>query len=166
MEKYFNIAEGRGKRHHPSAACDAVEGGRNMAKGSGQISPEFIRQIPKTDLHLHLDGSLRMGTLIELAQAGGVKLPSYTEEGLRELVFKPQYADLREYLRGFAYTCSVLRTRENLERVAFELAEDNLREGVCYMEVRFAPQLHVHDGLSMEETVGSVVAGLQRAQRA
>ena len=56
-----------------------------------KINAEFIRLIPKADLHVHLDGSLRLSTLIELAQKDGVELPAYTEKGLREKVFKKQY---------------------------------------------------------------------------
>ncbi|MFN3412369.1 MAG: adenosine deaminase family protein, partial [Exilispira sp.] len=67
---------------------------------------EFIRKIPKTDLHLHLDGSLRIITLIELAKQQRIELPSYTKEGLEELVFKKSYNNLDEYLKGFAYTCA------------------------------------------------------------
>ncbi len=58
------------------------------------LTPEFIQKIPKSDLHLHLDGSLRLTTLIELARKEKVKLPSYTESGLRKLVFKPTYLDV------------------------------------------------------------------------
>ncbi|MCX7915966.1 MAG: hypothetical protein N3A53_06645 [Verrucomicrobiae bacterium] len=134
-------------------------------KASAAISTEFIRRIPKTDLHVHLDGSLRLPTLIELAQQQRVRLPSYTEEGLRRLVFKDRYANLPEYLKGFAYTCAVMQDVESLERIAFELAEDNLAEGVRYLEVRFAPQLHVHDRLPMENVVRAVVRGLERAQQ-
>src|SRR6266850_2256954 len=97
---------------------------------SRAISNEFIRRIPKTDLHVHLGGSLRLSTLIELAKKQKVKLPSYTEHGMRRLVFKDHYADLPDYLKGFAYTHAVMQSAENLERVAFELAEDNLAEGV------------------------------------
>jgi adenosine deaminase len=125
---------------------------------------EFIRRIPKTDLHLHLDGSLRIGTLIELARAQGVTLPSYEEAGLAELVFKPRYADLGEYLRGFAYTTAVLQDPESIERAAFELAEDALAEGVRYIEVRFAPQLHVQDAGALEPVLAAVTAGLDRAR--
>ncbi len=131
-----------------------------------KITEEFLRRIPKTDIHLHLDGSLRLSTLIELARKQRVKLPSYTTDGLRRLVFKKHYADLTEYLRGFAYTCAVMQDAESLERIAFELAEDNLAEGVRYIEVRFAPQLHVHDKLSMEQLLQAVSRGLERAQRA
>jgi adenosine deaminase len=81
-------------------------------------------------------------------------------------VFKKQYADLTEYLRGFAYTCAVMHDAESLERIACELAEDNLAEGVRYIEVRFAPQLHVHDKLSLEQVVRAVSRGLERARSA
>ncbi len=124
---------------------------------------EFLRRIPKADLHVHLDGSLRIPTLIEMARASGVPLPSETVEGLRELVFRDKYASLPEYLKGFAYTCAVLRCPEHLERAAFELAEDNIAEQVRYLEVRFAPQLHITDGFTAREVVGAVVAGLERA---
>ncbi|MCX7817695.1 MAG: adenosine deaminase family protein [Kiritimatiellae bacterium] len=124
---------------------------------------EWLQRIPKTDLHVHLDGSLRIPTLVELARASGVALPSETEEGLRALVFKDHYANLTEYLRGFAYTTAVLRTPEHLERVAFELAEDNLAEGVRYIEVRFAPQLHYHADLHMRDVLAAVNRGLARA---
>ena len=132
---------------------------------AAKITREFLGKIPKTDLHLHLDGSLRIPTLIELAKNSKVKLPSETEAGLQELVFKEKYQDLPDYLRGFGLTCAVLQTAENLERVAYELAMDNIAENVRYIEVRYAPQLHIHPGLSMEEVVESVNRGLERAQK-
>ncbi|MBI3297156.1 MAG: adenosine deaminase family protein [Elusimicrobia bacterium] len=131
-----------------------------------KITPEFIRRIPKSDLHLHLDGSLRLPTLIGLAKKEDVTLPSQTEEGLRKLIFKPTYASLGEYLHGFAYTCAVLQNAENLERVACELAEDNIAEGVRYIEVRFAPQLSTSADLSTAEVIRAVNRGLDRAARA
>jgi adenosine deaminase len=127
------------------------------------ISPELIRKLPKTDLHLHLDGSLRVGTLIDLAREMNVPLPSATDEGLYEQVFKENYASLTEYLEGFRYTVAVLQTAEALERVSYELMEDNILEGVRYIEVRFAPQLHVHAGLSWKEVLQAVDRGLRRA---
>ena len=130
------------------------------------FTPEFIRAIPKSDLHVHLDGSLRPSTLIELARAQGVELPSYTTEGLLELVFKERYANLAEYLHGFALTCAVMRNAESIGRIACELAEDNIAEGVRYIEVRFAPQLHVHDELEMPAVLGAVADGLRRGAAA
>lgn len=126
--------------------------------------PAFLAAVPKTDLHVHLDGSLREATLIELARARGVALPSQTVEGLNALVFKERYADLAEYLAGFAYTTAVLQDEESLEQVAYELALDNLAEGVRYVEVRFAPQLHMHNGLSFDAVLLAVDRGLARAR--
>lgn len=129
------------------------------------FSKEFIQAIPKTDLHVHLDGSLRLSTLIDMAKEQKVKLPSYTEEGLNELVFKPGYESLDDYLKGFAYTCDVLRNKESLERAAYELAWDNFNEGVRYIEVRFAPQLSMHEGLSFEDVMQAVDGGFKRAKQ-
>jgi adenosine deaminase len=129
------------------------------------ITEEFVRRIPKTELHVHLDGSLRIPTLIELARAGKVQLPSYTEAGLRAKVFKDFYKDLPDYLAGFAYTCAVMQNAENVERIAYELAQDHLAEGVRYVEVRFAPQLHAQNGFSMEQVVRATVKGFERAQK-
>ncbi|MEM1205221.1 MAG: adenosine deaminase family protein [Acidobacteriota bacterium] len=128
-------------------------------------SSAFLEAIPKTDLHLHLDGSLRLPTLIELAKERNVPLPSQTPEGLLEQVFKEQYRDLPDYLHGFAYTCAVLTDPEALERVAFELAEDCLAEGVRYIEVRFAPQLHVRPGFDIGQVIAAVDRGLDRVRR-
>jgi hypothetical protein len=76
-----------------------------------RYDPAFIRAIPKTDLHVHLDGSLRIPTLIELARERKIQLPSFTEEGLNEKVFKSSYANLVEYLSGFSWT---LRDRKSV----------------------------------------------------
>ncbi len=73
------------------------------------MDQDLIRRLPKTDLHVHLDGSLRLATLIELARARKVALPSETPEGLEALVFRPRYANLNEYLEGFQYTVAVLQ---------------------------------------------------------
>ncbi|HEV8321183.1 MAG TPA: adenosine deaminase family protein [Myxococcota bacterium] len=128
------------------------------------ITTDFLRRLPKTDLHCHLDGSLRMSTLIELAREYRVELPSYTEAGLRETVFKDRYASLGEYLRGFGYTVAVLQSEAALERCAFELAEDCQAEGVRYVEVRFAPQLHMHAHMGAIMVLKAVDRGLRRAR--
>lgn len=126
---------------------------------------KLIRRLPKTDLHLHLDGSLRIPTLIELAKENKITLPSYSEDGLKRLVFKDNYANLSEYLKGFSFTTAVMQNKESLERISYELAFDNFNEGVCYIEPRFAPQLHINPGLSIEEIFQSVNKGLARAQK-
>jgi adenosine deaminase len=129
------------------------------------ITDKLLRALPKTDLHVHLDGSLRLSSLIEMAKEQGVVLPSYTEEGLNELVFKANYANLIEYLAGFSYTTAILQDAESLERAAYELAWDNIDEGVCYIEARFAPQLHAHDDLTLQDVLVAVDRGLARAGR-
>ena len=128
------------------------------------ISREIIQKLPKTDLHVHLDGSVRLETLIELAQEYNVELPSYTPEGLKETVFKEKYASLEEYLSGFSYSVAVMQSEVTLERVAYEFAQDNQAEGVRYVEVRFAPQLHMHRHLSIENVMRSVDRGLKKAK--
>ena len=127
------------------------------------ITDAFLKEIPKTDVHLHLDGSLRLTTLIELAQKNNVALPFYDEENLRKTVFPDHYEDLPSYLRGFSYTCSVMQKAEDLTRISYELAQDCIAEGVRYIEVRFAPQLHMTD-LSFDEVLQAVNAGLSRAK--
>jgi len=130
-----------------------------------EITKELIAKIPKTDLHLHLDGSIRIDTLIELAKQEKVELPSYTVDGLCETVFKKNYESLEDYLKGFGYTCAVMRTRENIERISYELALDNQKEGVRYIEVRFAPQLHAGGDMNLLRTIQAVHSGLARAKR-
>lgn len=128
---------------------------------------EFIKEMPKTDLHLHLDGSMRLESLIEMAKASQVELPSFEASGLKELVFKDVYSNLGEYLNGFQYTCNVLRSLENIERTSYELAKDNQEEGVNYIEVRFAPQLLIDHskGLTMESVLTACNDGLARAKK-
>ncbi|OHD57656.1 MAG: adenosine deaminase [Spirochaetes bacterium GWF1_51_8] len=129
-----------------------------------QFDDRFLKAIPKTDVHVHLDGSMRVPTLIELARDMNVKLPSKTEEGLNELVFKESYANLDEYLKGFGYTCAILQDLEAIERVSYELAIDNFAEGVRYIEVRFAPQLLMDDARGFELVVGAADKGFKRAR--
>jgi adenosine deaminase len=139
--------------------------GATSPDSKSQRLTRLLAAAPKSDLHVHLDGSLRLSTLIELAGAAGVALPAATEAGLREKVFKPHYNNLAEYLEGFRYTVAVLQSEAALERATFELCEDAWREGVCYLEIRFAPQLHVSPSLSIEKVVHAVAAGIARAER-
>jgi adenosine deaminase len=129
-----------------------------------KINREFIEQIPKTDLHLHLDGSIRLSTLIDLAKENDIHLPAYTEKELKQQVFKDKYENLEAYLEGFQYTNAVLQNEPALERVSYELAIDNIEEGVRYIEVRFAPQLHQHKHLSVLNVLKAVNRGLARAR--
>lgn len=118
---------------------------------------EFAKRLPKADLHVHLDGSLREETLREMAQEKGITIPENT--------FKETYNDLGEYLQGFGYTTAVLRDKENLERAAYELAIDSQKENILYIEPRFAPQLLMDENLSMEGVIEAVDKGLYRAKK-
>lgn len=128
------------------------------------FSRDFLFEIPKADLHLHLDGSLRIKTLIELAKKDNIKLPAYTETELRKKVFKSKYNNLPEYLKGFAYTTAVMQKPQNIERIAYELAQDNIKEGVRYIEVRFAPQQHCSKTMTPTDSVRAAYKGLKKAQ--
>jgi adenosine deaminase len=141
----------------PSDGLDVV--GHNL------VSFEVFRSLPKTDLHVHLDGSLRPETILELAAEQGVDLGADTPEGVRKLVGSGRaLGSLVEYLRGFDVTLSVLQTEDSLRRVAFELAEDAHRENVRYMEVRYSPMLHTRRGLKLTRVVEAVLDGLRRAR--
>ncbi|MBL8729867.1 MAG: adenosine deaminase family protein [Planctomycetes bacterium] len=129
------------------------------------LTRDLIARLPKSDLHLHLDGSLRLDTLIELAKARNVKLPSATPEGLLELVFKRAYQNLPEYLKGFEFTVACLQDAEALERAAYELCWDCRRENVFYIEIRFAPQLHVRGEFMVRDVLKAVCRGIERAKK-
>jgi adenosine deaminase len=129
------------------------------------VSFDVIRALPKTDLHVHLDGSLRLSTILDLAKKERIQLPGDTIESLREAIgCGSHFGSLVEYLRGFGITLKVMQTEESLERIAFELAEDAHQENVRYMEVRYAPMLHTQRGLKLTRVVEAVLEGLRRAR--
>jgi adenosine deaminase len=108
-----------------------------------ELTYEFVKSLPKAELHCHLDGSLRIGTIIELARQQNVELPAWDEENLKKVLVPPLTCEsLEEYLKPFDITVSVLQTREALERATYELAEDCAAENIRYLEIRFAPILH------------------------
>lgn len=128
------------------------------------IPRELIARLPKTDLHVHLDGSLRPETLLELGRAAAITLPFATHEAVVEHMNSHASQDLRHYLSVFETLGAVLQTRAALRRVAFELAEDAAQENVRYMEVRFSPILHDRTGLTWPEIVAAVLEGLGEAE--
>ena len=123
---------------------------------------------PKAEIHCHLDGSLRLGTMLDLAreQEHADLLPADTEEGLAEELRKIDgSATLEEYLAWFGYSIPLMQTRDALHRIAYELAEDAARENVRYLEVRYGPILHTDAGLTMWQVNDAVLAGLADAER-
>ncbi len=127
------------------------------------VTHELIRALPKTDLHVHLDGSLRAETLIELAREYGKPLPTYDPDALRDYMVVRDARSLVDYLARFEITLRVLQTADALERVAYQLAEDAAAENVRYMEVRYSPILSTREGLELGEAVEAPLCGLRRA---
>src|SRR5882724_1583281 len=130
------------------------------------VTDELLHALPKTDLHCHLDGSLRLTTMLELAQEQGVRLPADTVEGLaRAMKIGQRHGSLEEYLKGFDITLSVLQTEDALYRAAYELAIDAAAENCKLIEVRYAPVLHLKKGLKPTVVVEAVLEGLRAAAR-
>ena len=120
-----------------------------------------INALPKISLHDHLDGGLRPSTIIELADAAGVDLPTTDAARLGSWFAKQANSgSLVDYLKTFDVTTAVMQTREGLVRVAREFVEDLARDGVIYGEVRWAPEQHLTRGLTLDETVEAVQEGL------
>jgi adenosine deaminase len=131
-----------------------------------EVTEELLHALPKTDLHCHLDGSMRLKTILELGEQQKVKLPADTEEGLAKAIHMGQMCkNLEEYLVAFDVTLSVLQTAEALYRAAHELAVDAAAENVRYLEVRYSPALHLQKGLKMTTVIDSVLEGLRAAKR-
>lgn len=129
-----------------------------------KVTRELLHRLPKTDLHVHLDGSIRPETLVELAAEQGVELPTMDPPALAEHMHVREAKDLVDYLSRFDITLSVMQKADALERIAFELAEDAAAENVRYMEVRFSPVLNIQGGLSLAESVEAPLLGLRRAE--
>jgi adenosine deaminase len=122
-----------------------------------EIPFELLHELPKTDLHVHLDGCLRIPTLIDIAREQQVELPTTDREKLSEIVMSGKHCkNLAEYLAGFDLTLSVMQEPKALHRIAYELAEDAAAENVWYMEVRFSPILHTRKGLKLSTILESV----------
>ncbi len=131
-----------------------------------KLTLQDIQRLPKTDLHVHLDGSLRIQTILELAEQQKVKLPADSVEKLRPFVeVGEDCKSLVEYLKAFDVTLSVMQTHESLVRTAFELAEDAAKENVRYLEVRYSPILHQQKGMTLHAIVQAVLEGLAQAEK-
>lgn len=128
---------------------------------AARIDPDLIRALPKAELHLHLDGSLRPVTAVELAATAGIGLDP--GQAPSRLMAPPRGASQEELLAFFALPISLLQTAAALERATVELIQDLTDDGVRYAEIRWAPRLHLEAGLSVEEVIGAVAGGVRRA---
>jgi adenosine deaminase len=123
-----------------------------------------VESLPKISLHDHLDGGVRPSTVVELAAAGGIEIPRSTTNELNEWVrANADSGNLVDYLATFHVTLSVMQTAGNLERIAREFVEDLIADGVVYAEVRWAPELHLEQGMSMRDAVDAVQRGINAA---
>jgi adenosine deaminase len=126
-----------------------------------------VESLPKVSLHDHLDGGVRPATIVDLAVAGGIEIPRATSQELNDWVrANADSGNLVDYLATFDVTLSVMQTADNLERIAREFVEDLIADGVVYAEVRWAPELHLRQGLAMRDTVDAVQRGIDAAMDA
>ena len=127
------------------------------------LTLEEIRAVPKVLLHDHLDGGLRPATVVDLAREIGYdRLPSEDVDEVAQWLRRGAHrGHLKLYLDAFQHTVAVMQTPGALTRVAAECAEDLANDGVVYAEVRFAPELHVAGGLTLEQVVSAVLDGFR-----
>lgn len=124
-----------------------------------------MNNYPKIELHCHLDGSMRADSIIDMAMASNISLPTTNINELKPYLVAPENCtSLKEYLNRFDIPLLVLQTEENLERAAYELFEDCHKDNIKYLEVRFGPQLHRRSGLTLDAIISSVIKGMNRAK--
>ena len=127
------------------------------------LSEDTIREAPKALLHDHLDGGLRPATIVDLASEFGYEgLPTTDPDELAAWMRRgADRKSLELYLETFAHTVGVLQERDAIVRVAAECAEDLASDGVVYAEVRYAPELSVERGLTLDEVVEANLEGFR-----
>jgi adenosine deaminase len=128
------------------------------------LSPDLLRRLPKAELHVHLDGSLRPATMLELARAQNVALPASDAESLRQFMQVKDARSLEEYLQRYTFSLAVMQTPAALERIAYEFVTDVSAENVRYVEVRYCPALHT-PAMSLSQAVEAPLRGIRRAER-
>ena len=124
-----------------------------------------VAALPKAELHSHLDGGLRVATILELAaETGYDELPATDPDALAAWFHQDDSGSLERYLEAFRHTVGVMQTADALERVAYEAVLDLAAENVVYGEIRFGPGLHTERGLSLHEVLGAVRRGVARGE--
>ena len=131
-----------------------------------KISDKLLKELPKVELHCHLDGSLRVDTILDLASKQNIPLPSSNPHNLKKMLsIGEKRVTLEEYISRFDITLSVMQTPDSLSRIAYELIEDVASENVRYIEVRYSPILHTTRGMTLEEAITSVKNGLKKGEK-
>lgn len=123
-----------------------------------------LKDLAKAELHCHLDGSISLEVIRQLAEMANIVVPVSDKE-LKQLVVAPENAEsLMDYLKTFDFVRPLLQTKEALHLAAYDVARQAAQENVIYTEIRFAPELSMDEGLSASETVEAVLAGLKQAE--
>ena len=131
-----------------------------------KINKSLLQRLPKVELHCHLDGSLRIPTILDLAKQDKVILPTSNSDKLSKLlVIGKTRGSLEDYIKRFNITLSVMQTPAALRRTTYELIEDVAKENVRYIEIRYSPILHTKKGMSLGESVEAVRKGLERGRK-
>ncbi len=138
----------------PTGAPDALD---------PQARRRLIAALPKAELHLHLDGSLRVDTALELARTRGVDAPRDWAGMSAALIAPMPCATQAELLRAFDLPIALMQDAEALHRITVELVETKAAERVRYVEIRWGPLLHVAGGLSLADGIAAVCAGAREA---
>lgn len=128
------------------------------------MDKDLLKRIGKVELHCHLDGSLSLSAIRQLARAASISLPSDDAELEKLMTVSEQVDSLQAYLEVFDRIRPLLQTKEALELAAYDVARQAAEEGVLYIEIRFAPELSIDKGLTVLETVQAVMTGLERAR--
>jgi adenosine deaminase len=133
---------------------------------TANLVENYLAAIPKAELHLHLDGSVRPATVLELAKENKVPLPSEDLNKLQSFLEADDGTQsLVEYISFFELPIAVMQTVPALERTTYELCLDVARDGVRYVEIRYGPWLHVQRGLSLSEIIRAVLQGWKAGQK-
>ncbi|KRO16929.1 adenosine deaminase [Lacticaseibacillus saniviri JCM 17471 = DSM 24301] len=138
----------------------------SIEKGAFILNETELHRLSKTELHCHLDGSLSLSAVRRLAALADIAIPE-TDEALRHLVTAPPDVEsLGDYLKTFDFIRPLLQTPEALELAAYDVIVQAAEENVRYIEVRFAPELSMDQGMTATATIEAVLAGTKRAMDA